>query len=91
MQIERAKNFCFLLLYCVQVSLKNVGEAQCVVAACKALLRKSCSARDIAVITPYKAQQHEIRARLGPGQAGRMVAWYAWSALVIRVLHLEDS
>ncbi|CAK9046040.1 Regulator of nonsense transcripts 1 (Up-frameshift suppressor 1 homolog), partial [Durusdinium trenchii] len=47
-----------------KVSLKNVGEAQCVVAACKALLRKSCSARDIAVITPYKAQQHEIRARL---------------------------
>ena len=47
----------------LQVSLKNVGEARSVVAACKALLREKCDPRDIAVITPYKAQQHEIRAR----------------------------
>ena len=49
----------------LQVSLKNVGEARSVVAACAALLRQRCAPRDIAVITPYKAQQHEIRARQG--------------------------
>ena len=47
----------------LQVSLKNVGEARSVVAACRALLRENCDPRDIAIITPYKAQQHEIRAR----------------------------
>ncbi|CAK9045986.1 Regulator of nonsense transcripts 1 (Up-frameshift suppressor 1 homolog) [Durusdinium trenchii] len=69
-----------------KVSLKNVGEAQCVVAACKALLRKSCSARDIAVITPYKAQQHEIRARLE-----RDVGSAAASILVGTVHALQGS
>lgn len=49
----------------LQVSLKNEGEARAVVAACAALLRQNCAPRDIAVITPYKAQQHEIRARQG--------------------------
>ena len=63
--------FCLpvVLFHCtclpLQVSLKNVGEARSVVAACAALLRQGCSTRDIAVITPYKAQQHEIRARQG--------------------------
>ena len=42
-----------------------MGEARSVVAACAALLRQNCAPRDIAVITPYKAQQHEIRARQG--------------------------
>lgn len=53
-----------LVLNVFQVSLKNVGEARSVVAACAALLRRNCQPRDIAVITPYKAQQDEIRARL---------------------------
>ena len=54
----------------LQVSLKNVGEARSVVAACAALLRQNCAPRDIAVITPYKAQQHEIRARQGVQKKG---------------------
>ena len=36
-------------------------------------LLRNCAARDIAVITPYKAQQHEIRARLGERRGGGKV------------------
>ena len=44
--------------------LRNEGEAEVAVAACVALLKGKCKAREIAIITPYKAQQHEIRSRL---------------------------
>eukprot|EP00434_Breviolum_minutum_P034003 symbB.v1.2.030092.t2/scaffold3348.1/size58710/2 len=47
-----------------RASLKNAGEAEVAVAACVALLKGKCKAREIAIITPYKAQQHEIRSRL---------------------------
>eukprot|EP00930_Biecheleria_cincta_P034384 TRINITY_DN23773_c0_g1_i1.p1 TRINITY_DN23773_c0_g1~~TRINITY_DN23773_c0_g1_i1.p1 ORF type:complete len:3127 (+),score=463.32 TRINITY_DN23773_c0_g1_i1:92-9382(+) len=46
-------------------SLKNVGEARIVSDVCALLLEQGkCSSSDIAVITPYKAQQQEIRAKL---------------------------
>ncbi|CAE7772867.1 upf1, partial [Symbiodinium pilosum] len=48
-----------------KTSLKNVGEAKVAVALCSLLLGQGgCSAKDIAIITPYRAQQHEIRGRL---------------------------
>ena len=46
-------------------SLKNCGEAAVATEVCAALLRMGCSVADIAVITPYTSQQHEIRTRLG--------------------------
>ncbi|CAL1145766.1 unnamed protein product [Cladocopium goreaui] len=71
-----------------KVSLKNVGEARSVVAACAALLRQKCAARDIAVITPYKAQQHEIRARLA---RDKDVGSHSKSILVGTVHALQGS
>eukprot|EP00439_Symbiodinium_sp_Y106_P047197 s1753_g6.t1 len=54
-----------------KTSLKNVGEAKACVALCSLLLQARCSAKDIAIITPYRAwvassraQQYEIRGRL---------------------------
>ncbi|CAJ1390650.1 unnamed protein product [Effrenium voratum] len=47
-----------------KVSLKNVGEAKLVLEACTQLLEAGCSPKDIAIITPYTAQQQEIRTRL---------------------------
>jgi len=71
-----------------KVSLKNVGEARSVVAACAALLRQNCAPRDIAVITPYKAQQHEIRARLA---RDKDVGSHSKSILVGTVHALQGS
>eukprot|EP00811_Abedinium_folium_P002183 NODE_11_length_4524_cov_7.099386.p1 GENE.NODE_11_length_4524_cov_7.099386~~NODE_11_length_4524_cov_7.099386.p1 ORF type:complete len:1148 (-),score=202.77 NODE_11_length_4524_cov_7.099386:234-3677(-) len=45
-------------------SFKNAGEAKVVVAIYEDLRRGGCDPADIAVITPYKAQQQEIRERL---------------------------
>ena len=47
-----------------KTSLKNSGEAKLVLEACKILLDAGCSPSDIAIITPYNAQQQEIVARL---------------------------
>lgn len=71
-----------------KVSLKNEGEARAVVAACAALLRQNCAPRDIAVITPYKAQQHEIRARL---ERDREIGSMSASILVGTVHALQGS
>eukprot|EP00931_Biecheleriopsis_adriatica_P056233 TRINITY_DN33314_c0_g1_i1.p1 TRINITY_DN33314_c0_g1~~TRINITY_DN33314_c0_g1_i1.p1 ORF type:complete len:2803 (+),score=449.95 TRINITY_DN33314_c0_g1_i1:36-8444(+) len=46
-------------------SLKNVGEAKLVLDVCAMLLEQGkCSPSDIAIITPYKAQQQEVRKKL---------------------------
>ena len=45
-------------------SLKNSGEADVVSAVCACLLEQGCSGADMAVLTPYTSQQHEIRAKL---------------------------
>ncbi|CAE7236167.1 unnamed protein product [Symbiodinium sp. CCMP2592] len=45
-------------------SLKNPGEAEVVAAMCSALLGQGCAGTDIAILTPYTSQQHEIRFRL---------------------------
>ncbi|OLQ15466.1 Regulator of nonsense transcripts 1-like [Symbiodinium microadriaticum] len=45
-------------------SLKNPGEAEVVAAVCSALLGQGCVGTDIAILTPYTSQQHEIRFRL---------------------------
>ena len=48
-----------------KTSLKNVGEAKVAAGLCSLLLKQGrCEARDIAIITPYRAQQYEIRGRL---------------------------
>ncbi|CAE7563539.1 unnamed protein product, partial [Symbiodinium necroappetens] len=58
-------------------SLKNSGEAEVVASVCKALLDQGCSGMDIAVLTPYTSQQHEIRAQLecavGRGRASSIL------------------
>ncbi|CAL1147463.1 unnamed protein product [Cladocopium goreaui] len=79
---------CDVALMESKVSLKNVGEARSVVAACAALLRQRCDPRDIAVITPYKAQQHEIRARLA---RDKDVGSHSKSILVGTVHALQGS
>ncbi|OLQ06046.1 Regulator of nonsense transcripts 1-like [Symbiodinium microadriaticum] len=58
-------------------SLKNSGEAEVVASVCKALLEQGCSGKDIAVLTPYTSQQHEICAQLessvGRGRASSIL------------------
>jgi superfamily I DNA and/or RNA helicase len=46
-------------------SIKNEGEVNIVAETYQRLLRDGkCSARDVAIITPYRAQQHRIREKL---------------------------
>jgi len=54
-------------------SLVNVGEAHLVAEAYLRLRRSGCAAKDVAVITPYKAQQHYIQQKLKelPGEMGK--------------------
>ncbi|CAL1129451.1 unnamed protein product [Cladocopium goreaui] len=55
-------------------SLENPGEADIIVEAYKRLLaERCCTARDVAIITPYKAQQQYIERKLNnlPGTLGK--------------------
>lgn len=47
-----------------KMSVKNVGEAKVVMDVCHVLLKGGCSPKDIAILTPYNAQQQEIRTQL---------------------------
>eukprot|EP00435_Cladocopium_sp_Y103_P024346 s2392_g5.t12 len=55
-------------------SLENPGEADVIVEVYKRLLaERCCTARDVAIITPYKAQQQYIERKLShlPGTLGK--------------------